>query len=170
MHKDRVIEISTYVGVALAIWVVSPALGKVLDSLYFPYRKLLTDSMPTLLVGVGVVLFGTILVVWTIVLFKRKGNGTPNPKLPPKKFIIGGPYRFSRNPMALGGLLTLVGEAMVYYSPSLLGLSVLYGIIVYFNAQFVEEPDLRKRFGVPYEDYLKRVPRFFPSPWKWYKH
>lgn len=170
MHKDRAIEVSTYIGVALAIWVVSPALGKFLDSFYFPYPKLLTDSMATLLVGVGVVLLGTILAVWTIVLFKTKGNGTPNPKLPPKKFIISGPYRFSRNPMALGGLLTLVGEAMVYYSPSLLGISVLYGLIVYFNAQFVEEPELKKRFGVPYEDYLKRVPRFFPNPWKWYKH
>ena len=70
--------------------------------------------------------------------------------------------------MALGGFLTLLGEAVVYYSPSLLGLAVLYGVIVYLNAKYVEEPELSNRFGLAYEDYLKRVPRFFPNPWKWY--
>ncbi|OPX97785.1 MAG: hypothetical protein A4E62_02782 [Syntrophorhabdus sp. PtaU1.Bin002] len=170
MHKDKVIEVSTYIGVASAIWVISPALGKFVDSFYFPYSKVLTESLAILLFGVCVVLLGTILAIWTIVLFKTRGNGTPNPKLPPKRFIASGPYRFCRNPMALGGFLTLVGEAIVYYSPSLLGISVLFGIIVYFNAKFIEEPELKKRFGVPYEDYLKRVPRFFPYSWKWCKH
>jgi len=167
--KNKLIEVLTYIGVAFAIWVVSPSLGKWIDSLYFHYPKLLTDSVGMLLVGICVALLGTILVGWTIVLFKTQGEGTPNPKLPPKNFIIDGPYRFSRNPMALGGLLTLLGEAMVYYSPSLIGIGVLYGVIVYYNAQFVEEPALKKRFGVPYEDYLKHVPRFFPNPRKWYK-
>jgi protein-S-isoprenylcysteine O-methyltransferase Ste14 len=166
MIRLKVMEVSTYIGVALAIWVVSPALGKFIDTFYFPYPKLLTDSVITLLAGVCVVLLGTMLVVWTIVLFKTRGHGSPNPKLPPKELVISGPYRFSRNPMALGGLLTLVGEAMVYYSPSLLGIGVLYGIIVYLNAKFVEESELKKRFGAPYEEYLKRVPRFFPNPWK----
>ena len=71
--------------------------------------------------------------------------------------------------MALGGLLVLLGEAVIYYSPSLLGLAILYGVVVYFNAMFIEEPELRERFGEPYTDYLEQVPRFFPNPWKWYK-
>jgi protein-S-isoprenylcysteine O-methyltransferase Ste14 len=68
--------------------------------------------------------------------------------------------------MGLGGWLTLIGQAALYYSPSLLGISVLFAIIIYFNAMFVEEPELRKRFGQPYVDYLKRVARFFPTPWR----
>jgi protein-S-isoprenylcysteine O-methyltransferase Ste14 len=169
MTKNKVIEVSTYIGVVSAIWVLSPALGKFIDSFYFHYPHILADSVPTLFAGSCVVLMGTILSLWTIVLFKTKGQGTPNPKLPPKNFVISGPYRFSRNPMASGGFLTLMGEAIVYYSPSLFGISILFGIILYFYVRFFEEPELKKRFGVQYEDYLRRVPRFIPQPWKWYR-
>ena len=115
------------------------------------------------------ILIGSIIVGWTIYLFKVKGKGTPNPKLPPKTLIVIGPYKYSRNPMALGGFLTLIGQAGMYYSPSLGGIAILFGIIIYFNAMFVEEPELRKRFGEPYEAYLKQVPRFFPHPSKVYR-
>lgn len=60
----------------------------------------------------------------------------------------------------------MLGEAVLYYSPSLLGLAILYGIIIYFNAMLIEEPELKRRFGSPYLDYLKQVPRFFPTPFK----
>ena len=160
MSKGKVIELATYIVVALAMWVVSPLLGKFIDSFYFHYPNVLADSISIILFGACVILLGTILT---------RGQGTPNPKLPPKVFVISGPYRISRNPMALGGLLILLGEAVVYYSPSLLGIAILYGVIVYLNAKSVEEPELRRRFGEQYDDYLKRVPRFFPNPWKWYK-
>ncbi|MFH1851219.1 MAG: isoprenylcysteine carboxylmethyltransferase family protein [Candidatus Neomarinimicrobiota bacterium] len=170
MHRNKIIEITTYIVVATAIWVVSPALGKYIDTFYFPYPKLLADSPATLLAGFGVILIGVILAVRTIVLFKTEGGGTPNPKLPPRNFVVSGPYRISRNPMAVGGFFTLVGESIVYYSPSLAGISLLFAIILYFNTRFIEEPELRRRFGAPYEEYLRRVPRFFPNPWKWYNN
>jgi len=162
---NKIIEITTYIGVALAIWVISPLLGKFLDSLYFNPGMLGSSALITI-VGVFIILLGTLLAIWTIYLLKAKGKGTPNPKLPPKEFVVTGPYRFSRNPMALGGFLVLLGEAVVYYSPSLLGISLLYCLIIYCNAVFVEEPELQKRFGESYEDYLKQVPRLFPNPWK----
>jgi protein-S-isoprenylcysteine O-methyltransferase Ste14 len=169
MSKERIVETATYIVVALAIWVFSPLLGKCIDSLYWKYPQILSDSITLLLTGLFIILAGTALSVWTILLFRTKGRGTPNPKLPPKVFVVTGPYRFSRNPMALGGLLVLLGEAIFYYSPTLLVIAVLFGIIVYFNAKYIEEPELRKRFGKSYEDYSRRVPRFFPSPWEWYR-
>lgn len=169
MNKDRAVELATYIIVPFAMWVVSPVLGKLLDILYFPYSNVLADSLLVILLGACLILPGLILAIWTIYLFKTKGQGTPNPTLPPKILVVSGPYRFSRNPMALGGLLILLGEAALYYSPSLLGLSIVYGVVIYFNAMFVEEPALKLRFGAPYKDYLGRVPRFFPNPWKWYK-
>jgi len=169
MNKNKVIELTTYIVVPLLMWVVSPFLGKFIDSFYFHYSGIFAGLVSIILLGTFVILLGTVLVAWTILLFKTKGQGTPNPQLPPKVFIVSGPYRFSRNPMALGGLLIMLGEAAIYYSPSLLGLAILYGVVVYFNAMFIEEPELRKRFGEPYKDYLMRVPRFFPNPWKWYK-
>jgi protein-S-isoprenylcysteine O-methyltransferase Ste14 len=169
MSKSKFIELATYIGSFLAFWVASPLLGKFIDSFYFPYPSLLAASMLVILGGVFLALIGAVLAFWTIFLFKTKGKGTPNPKLPPKVFIISGPYKISRNPMALGGLLVLLGEAVFYYSPSLLAIAILYGVVIYLNAKFVEEPELKERFGKPYGDYLKRVPRFFPNPWKWYK-
>ncbi len=169
MNKDKVIEIATYIVVPLMMWVVSPLLGKFIDSFYFYYPNVLADTTSIFFLGVFTILCGTALAIGTIILFKTKGKGTPNPKLPPKVFVISGPYRFSRNPMALGGLLILLGESAIYYSPSLLGITILYGVIIYLNAMFIEEPELIERFGNPYKDYLKRVPRFFPNPWKWYK-
>jgi protein-S-isoprenylcysteine O-methyltransferase Ste14 len=166
MNKNKMIEAATYIVVFLLMWVVSPLLGKFLDSFYFDHPDTFTRSIPVLIAGTITSLCGTALAVWTIFLFKTIGQGTPNPKLPPKTFIINGPYRFSRNPMALGGLLILIGESAIYYSPSLLGISILYGVIIYFNAMFVEEPELIKRFGKPYTDYLAQVPRFFPNPLK----
>ena len=169
MNKNKAIELATYIIVPLLMWVVSPLLGKFIDSFYFHYPNTFANSVSIILLGAFVIVFGTVLVAWTILLFKTKGQGTPNPKLPPKVFVVSGPYRVSRNPMALGGLLILLGEAAIYYSPSLLGLAILYGMVVYFNAMFIEEPELRERFGEAYKDYLKRVPRFFPNPWKWYE-
>jgi protein-S-isoprenylcysteine O-methyltransferase Ste14 len=169
MKRDRGMEVATYIIVFLLIWVISPLLGKFIDSFVFDYPKIFADSLLMILAGFLLILPGAILAGWTIYLFKVKGQGTPNPMLPPKKLIITGPYRFSRNPMALGGLLTLLGEALVYYSPSLSVIAVTYGLIVYLNAIFVEEPELRKRFGPPYEEYLEKAPRFFPNPFKFYK-
>lgn len=163
MKKETIIEAATYIIVFSAITVVSPMLGKFIDKLYFPYPKWVTESFALLLVGSVVALTGVALVAWTIYLFKIKGGGTPNPKLPPKVLIIRGPYKYTRNPMALGGLFTLIGEAIIYYSPSLLGIAILYGIIVYLNAMLIEEPELKKRFGTSYEAYLKEIPRFFPK-------
>jgi len=169
MNKDTAIELSTYIRVGLAIWVLVPLVAKFIDSFYFHYPHVLADSIPLLVLGICITLLGAILAFWTIYLFKAKGQGTPNPSLPPKVFITSGPYRISRNPMALGVLLFLVGEAIVYNSPSLLGIGILYGVIIYLYIKRTEEPQLRERFGAPYDDYLERVPRFFPNPWKWYK-
>ena len=115
MNKNKIIEVATYIVVPLVMWVVSPLLGKFLDSFYFDYPYTFTKSIPVLIVGTITLLCGTALVTWTIFLFKTIGQGTPNPKLPPKTFVVNGPYRFSRNPMALGGLLILLGESAIYY-------------------------------------------------------
>jgi protein-S-isoprenylcysteine O-methyltransferase Ste14 len=169
MKRNKAIELATYIIVPTVMWVLSPMLGKYIDAFYFHYPNILATSLAIVLPGILLALCGTALAVWTIFLFKTEGQGTPNPKLPPKVFVVSGPYRFSRNPMAFGGLLILLGETAFYYSPSLLGISILYGIIIYLNAMFIEEPELIKRFGEPYTDYLRRVPRFFPTPGKWYK-
>jgi protein-S-isoprenylcysteine O-methyltransferase Ste14 len=166
MKRGKIIEFATYVVVFLAMAVISPILAKWLDSLYLPPSSVLADSPVLLVIGACIALPGMGLVMWTIFLFRTLGRGTPNPKLPPKELVTSGPYQYTRNPMALGGFYFLLGEAAIYASPSLLGISILFAIILYCNAVWIEEPELQRRFGAPYSEYLRRVPRFLPNPFR----
>jgi protein-S-isoprenylcysteine O-methyltransferase Ste14 len=49
--------------------------------------------------------------------FATSGRGTPAPIVPPEDLVIRGLYRFVRNPMYVGILLVLVGEAVLFESP-----------------------------------------------------
>jgi protein-S-isoprenylcysteine O-methyltransferase Ste14 len=164
--KENVVGLITVVVVQAVIWVLAPLLGKYIDSFYFHYPYILAHSVFILLSGICIIIIGTLLGAWTVILFKVKGKGTPNPAFPPKEFIVTGPYKFTRNPMVMAGLIILIGESIFYYSPSTFGFAILFIISLYLYIRYVEEPELKKRFGQPYDDYLKKVPRFLPNRWK----
>jgi len=163
LTKENVVGLTTVIAVQLVIWVIAPLLGKYIDSFYFHYPHILAYSIFVLVLGVCIILTGALLGAWTIVLFKIKGKGTPNPASPPKELIVTGPYKFSRNPMVMAGLLILMGESIFYYSPTTFGFAILFIFSLYLYIRYVEEPELKKRFGQPYNDYLKKVPRFIPK-------
>jgi protein-S-isoprenylcysteine O-methyltransferase Ste14 len=94
--------------------------------------------------------------------FARIGRGTPVPIDPPKVLVKRGMYRFTRNPMYVGVLATLGGEALLFQSLALLGLAIFMGLIFHLFVVFYEEPVLRRKFGNAYEEYLKSVPRWIP--------
>ncbi len=106
---------------------------------------------------------GLSLMVWTMRLFAQKGGGgTPAPWEPIRNFIVQGPYRYMRNPMLTGVILSLVAEAVLLWSIPV-GLWMVFFIIantVYFA--FVEEPGLERRFGDAYRAYKTEVPRWLP--------
>lgn len=80
-----------------------------------------------------------------------------------QSMLADGPYRHTRNPLYLGTLLHTLGLAMLV-SP--VGALILVpGIWIFqFRLVFAEEPFLAARFGAPYQEYLRRVPRFLPIP------
>ncbi|MBI4402196.1 MAG: isoprenylcysteine carboxylmethyltransferase family protein [Nitrospirae bacterium] len=94
--------------------------------------------------------------------FARSGRGTPAPIDPPRRLVVQGLYRFVRNPMYLGAVTILLGEAALFRSPSLL----LYGAACWLGSHlFVllyEEPTLRRMFGAEYDAYCQTVPRWLP--------
>lgn len=114
------------------------------------------------LVGIGLVLFGA-----SLQLFARDGRGTLAPWDPPKVLVARGPYRYVRNPMISGVVLTLFGEALILGSwpHTTWALFVLFVNLVYIPA--LEEPLLEQRFGNSYREYCRHVPRFIPRlrPW-----
>lgn len=109
-----------------------------------------------LLVGVA----GAVLAIRCATDFVRFGHGTPAPIDPPKKLVTTGLYRYSRNPMYMGMVCLLLGEAILFRS---LHLWIYTGMVaIGFHAYILlyEEPALRRRFGESYLEYCRTVPRW----------
>jgi len=108
-------------------------------------------------------LVGLFFIGWTTSLFFLVGKGTPLPSAPPKKLVVSGPYRYTRNPMSLGLFSVLLGEALLWESMEIL--IYLIGLIIFSHLVIIpkEEKDLANRFGYDYIDYLRRVPRWLPK-------
>ncbi|MFI5184364.1 MAG: methyltransferase family protein, partial [Vicinamibacteria bacterium] len=90
------------------------------------------------------------------------------PVAPTKLLVVSGLYRYVRNPMYVGVLSVVVGQALALGSILLLE----YGAFLWlcFSAFVVlyEEPSLQRRFGAGYEAYRAHVPRWWPriTPWR----
>ena len=75
-----------------------------------------------------------------------------------------GPYAFSRNPQYVGAVAVYLGIALGANS-TLGGISALWMICGLVANVFAEETWMRERFGVAYEEYCQRVPRFVSMRW-----
>jgi protein-S-isoprenylcysteine O-methyltransferase Ste14 len=124
---------------------------------------------PALLVAAGALLLamGLSLMVATIRLFHRVGQGTLAPWNPTQKLVVEGPYRRVRNPMISGVLFCLAGEALLFASPAIATWWALFLLGNSIYMPLVEEPGLRARFGTDYERYCRHVRRWLPrlTPW-----
>ena len=107
-------------------------------------------------------LIGLSMVVWVSGAFVTYGKGTPAPIEPPKNFVAAGLYRFVRNPMYFGALLTLFAEAAFFRSPWILLYAGLIWFALHTFTVLLEEPQLERRFGETYRDYKTRTPRWIP--------
>ena len=94
--------------------------------------------------------------------FVAEGAGTPSPAAPTEKLVVGGLYRWVRNPMYLAVVAAVAGQALLLGRPVLLA----YGAAVAgAQALFVhgyEEPALRARYGADYDAYRRAVPAWLP--------
>lgn len=112
--------------------------------------------------GLLVLPLGLIPILWAEALFVFVGKGTPLPIEPPKEFVISGPFRFVRNPMYLGLLTLIIGMALLLDRLVVLGYAGVFlaGVTVFLLV--FEEPQLRRRFGASYQEFLEHVPRWIP--------
>lgn len=102
------------------------------------------------------------MIVWVSTSFVRQGKGTPVPIEPPKRLVVQGLYRYVRNPMYFGAVLTVLGEAVYFRSEWLVLYAVSLWLMLHIALVTWEEQDLKMRFGPEYEQYLKAVPRWIP--------
>lgn len=105
---------------------------------------------------------GAALYLWCVYLFAAVGRGTPGPWDAPRTVVAVGPYLWVRNPIYLGALAVVLGEAALFGS---LALMVYAAVMAACFGAFVagyEEPTLRRRFGQSYAGYAAVVPRWIP--------
>lgn len=104
---------------------------------------------------------GGVGLIWCFADFLLRGHGTPAPFDPPTELVVGGLYRFTRNPMYLSVLLMVLAE-FLWFGHLLV---LLYAGILFlaFNTfvRVYEEPTLKRKFGRSYENYTKSVPRWW---------
>jgi hypothetical protein len=92
----------------------------------------------------------------------REGGGGPGLSIPPERLVLGGPYRYCRNPMYLGHLLFFAGLALALHS--WLAAAVLALHLVWFDRRVRgDEERLAALFGDPYREYVARVKRWIPG-------
>ena len=76
--------------------------------------------------------------------------------------MVGGLYRWVRNPMYLAVVACVAGQAGVFGRPALLAYAAgLLALIVAFVNGY-EQPALASRFGADYEAYRRAVPGWWP--------
>ena len=111
------------------------------------------------------IIIGMIIVFSVFYLFINFGEGTPIPKqfsskFATKKLVTNGVFKYSRNPFAIGMLLTLIGFSFYIHSYSMLLLTIIAFAGGYLFIVYIEEPDMGQRFGLEYLKYKEKVPRW----------
>ena len=115
------------------------------------------------IIAIFVAGLGLCMVVWVSTAFVRQGKGTPIPINPPTRLVASGLYRYVRNPMYVGALLIILAEAVYFRSAWLVLYALGLWAALHIALVVFEEPQLKKRFGAYYEQYLKTVPRWIPK-------
>lgn len=89
------------------------------------------------------------------------------PAVPTERLVVGGLYRFVRNPMYAGVLIALGGEAILFGTWSIAVYCAAVWAIGHLFVMSYEEPTLARRYGEEYSIYKRNVPRWLPriTPW-----
>jgi protein-S-isoprenylcysteine O-methyltransferase Ste14 len=130
-------------------------------------REPLPYWMPMRVLGGVLLAAGVIALVGAFVRFVVEGLGTPAPVAAPERLVVGGMYRFVRNPMYLAVLAAIVGQALLLGRLVLLLYAAGAWVAVAAFVRYYEEPTLTRRFGEDYEAYRRAVPAWWPRlrPW-----
>ena len=161
MNLDKV-----WLGIRSLFWVVVLP-GMVAG--YIPWRFFrIAQTYPRAgnaldMIGVALVAAGTLLLLFCVWEFARSGRGTLSPVDAPSELVVQGLYRFVRNPMYVGVAIILLGELLLVRSTGFAVYCAVWFIVVNAFVILYEEPALRRRFGVSYDHYTRRVHRWIPQ-------
>lgn len=104
------------------------------------------------------------ITAWAACLetFSRRGSGTPLPADAPRQLVTTGLFSRVRNPIMAAELLVIWAVAFYLASVGVMLYAVAICVGAHLTVVYVEEPELRRRFGSQYEEYCRAVPRWLP--------
>ena len=102
------------------------------------------------------------MLLQAFVRFVTEGVGTPSPVAPTEHLVVGGTYRYVRNPMYLSVTSVILGQALLLAQPVLLAYAVGFLVVTASFVHLYEEPTLRRQFGAEYDAYRAAVPGWWP--------
>ena len=131
-----------------------------------PYALTGWDAQPAATVvrvaGVMLLAAGVPVLVHAFVRFVVEGAGTPAPVAPTERLVVGGLYRYVRNPMYVAVDAVIVGQALLLNQPVLYAYAAVAALTIAAFVHLYEEPTLARRYGADYERYRRRVPGWMP--------
>jgi protein-S-isoprenylcysteine O-methyltransferase Ste14 len=124
-------------------------------------------AIPARLVGGVLVAAGVAMILSAFARFVVEGLGTPAPVAPPRRLVVGGLYRYVRNPMYVALLSCVIGQFLILFQPVLVWYGLACLATTFTFVKFYEEPHLAKAFGEDYAEYRRNVPGWWPRlrPW-----
>jgi protein-S-isoprenylcysteine O-methyltransferase Ste14 len=120
--------------------------------------------MPPAAVVTGglLVVAGGAVLLHAFARFALEGRGTPAPVAPTDQLVVGGAYRYVRNPMYLAVAATILGQALILGRWNLQLYTLVFGTAVGAFVRFYEEPALERAYGIDYDAYRRAVPAWIP--------
>jgi protein-S-isoprenylcysteine O-methyltransferase Ste14 len=118
-------------------------------------------------IAAALIAVGLVPLFESIVRFVRVGRGTLVPTAPTERLVVGGLYRYVRNPMYVGVITGVAGEALLFGSRDMVIYLLSVGLLIHIFVCFYEEPTLTRRHPADYPRYKRNVPRWLPrrTPW-----
>src|SRR5919206_4521873 len=105
-------------------------------------REPLPYWAPARVLGGVVLVAGLIALIRAFVRFVVEGLGTPAPVAAPERLVVGGLYRYVRNPMYVAVLTVIVGQALILGQLGLLLYAAASWLIAAAFLRWYEEPTL----------------------------
>ena len=123
--------------------------------------------LPLRVVGGVLTAAATAFLVSAFVRFVIEGVGTPAPVAEPQHLVVGGVYRYVRNPMYLAVVSAIIGQGLLLGQLSLLVYAAVAWAAMFGFVKLYEEPHLSERFGAEYDEYRRNVPGWWPRLGGW---
>lgn len=130
------------------------------------FRRPLPGWVAARVVGAVLVAAGLVPAVSAFAEFVKAG-GTPVPLAPTDRLVVSGFNRYVRNPMYVGLLLAILGQALLFGNLRLLAYAAAAWVVPAVFVRWYEEPTLARQFGADYEAYRRAVPAWWPRAGPW---